>query len=70
MQKKLLIVVVVVAVLGGLVYFINTGEKMAVNKARQENPIFHTISEGGACVEGRGDCQGGLTCVAEKCQKP
>lgn len=70
MKKILIIVLGVLVMLAGVIYFINTGEKRATEKATKENPLFHTVVEGGVCIEGRGDCEVGLTCSGGTCQKP
>ncbi len=68
-SRILAIVIIIVFFLAGLIYFINTGQQRAESKLLKENPIFHTIPEGGACRDGKGDCQGGLTCTDKICTK-
>ncbi len=71
MKTKLILIlaIVVVLFLAGLIYFVNTGQQRAESELLKENPNFHTVPEGGACRDGKGDCQGGLTCTDGICTK-
>ena len=71
MDKKLIIILIVAAFLVFAVcmnYLLNAARESAENELRSNNPLFHTVPEGGECVEGRGDCEGGLTCVNGTCE--
>lgn len=71
MNSKLIlalaIVIIAVVLLAGLIA--STGQQSAESELKKNNPIFHTLPEGGACRDGKGDCQAGLTCVNERCAK-
>ena len=74
MKKIIIIVVAVLAVLALLVfavgYLLSKGREAGQEQARNDNPLFHTVEEGGACRDGEGDCQAGLTCTNGYCAKP
>jgi hypothetical protein len=53
-----------------ILFVFNGAQERAEEKLMVENPLFHTITEGGNCVEGRGDCIGGLTCTNGTCAQP
>lgn len=74
MNKKIIYVGVAILVLvGGLLlvgFALNASRQQAESSAREANPSFHTVEEGGACVPDRGDCVAGLTCDQGVCAKP
>ena len=74
MKKIIIIIVAVLAVLillaVGVGYLLNKGREASQEQAKNDNPLFHTVEEGGVCRDGEGDCQAGLTCANGYCAKP
>ena len=64
------LVIIVLASLAVLLYIFSTGQQRTETQLKNDNPTFHTITEGGKCRDGMGDCIGGLTCSDGVCAKP
>jgi len=72
MKKKFIIIMAVVVLIGLVVFaiYFSQGQQIAETQGKSNNPIFHTVIEGGICRDGMGDCAGGLTCSDGICAKP
>ncbi|HLD96126.1 MAG TPA: hypothetical protein VI794_00140 [Patescibacteria group bacterium] len=72
-MKKVLIGIGILLLLGlgYVVYSLSRGSKDAEEAGKENNPIFHSVPEGGTCRPGEGDCAVGLTCGdSDLCVKP
>ncbi|HJZ04782.1 MAG TPA: hypothetical protein VJ327_02880 [Patescibacteria group bacterium] len=72
-MKKVLIGIGILLLLGlgYVVYSLSRGSQKAEDEGKENNPIFHSVPEGGTCRPDQGDCAAGLTCgTSYTCVKP